>query len=163
MTKKIIETENSLNHVWSLLCEKTSIDQKSNILSIFNLIEEITLSDLHRGDKKVEAKDLKETSPFVLPKEMQYISMWRRGTLAGQGQIEQEMKIEWVSPLGKTLAMSQTPITLESGKRNLRFIFSFDKLALTVLGTYVLRLSTKEKGEGSPRVITETPVDIKLI
>jgi hypothetical protein len=42
----------------------------------------------------VEAKDLKETSPFVLPKEMQYISMWRRGTLAGQGQIEQEMKIQ---------------------------------------------------------------------
>lgn len=160
---KITDQNKTLHHLWSILCEKSSIDQTSNLLSIFNVIEEITLSDLKRNNLPIGVADLKEDAPFAIDREVHFINTWRRNVLAEENNINQDIKIEWLSPAGNVLMMKESIIKVETESKNIRVISVFDKLIVTTVGAYILKLSAKQNGETAFHGVVEIPVDIKVL
>lgn len=150
-----------LHHNWSLVCERALIDQKTNLLTIFNVIEEVTLSDLKKNGAPVGPSELKEEDKKIMQRDMCLLSAWRRDQLAGEEALEHDLKIEWISPAGNVLMQTESKINLEKGKNNLRVLINLDKIAFTTAGTYVFRLSDKNE-KNVFKSVTEIPIDFKV-
>lgn len=153
---------NEIIHQWSIMCDKSLVDQSSNLLSLLNIIEEISVSNLAKNGKKIESKELNDKVSISILKEMSYVSMWRRNALSDDA-IDREVQLEWISPQGKSLLNTTTHLQIERGKKNLRMIFNFNTLVITVPGTYVMRLSLRESQEKNFSTIVDTSVDVKLV
>jgi len=54
-----------IEHIWSVVCGSTSIDKETNTISIFNVMEQITVFT-------------NETKPFRLPAPFEIVSLWSR-------------------------------------------------------------------------------------
>lgn len=155
---------NDIIHQWSIVCQKSSVDQGSNLLSLFNNVEEITASDLMVNGMKLDLKDLTEKKPIVIAGDMEHVTLWRRGLSSNKESIiERDMMVEWVSPAGAVLIKSEASFKIEAGKQNTRVIFKIDKIAITTTGTYLIRLFIKEPKDKVYKGVTETPIDMKII
>ena len=155
---------NEIIHQWSIACDKSSVDQGSNLLSLFNIVDEITVSNLSVSEKKVDLKDMSDKNVIVVQKEMDYVSLWRRSVLQDKNSIlERNLKFEWVSPSGKVLTTNESPMQFGAGKQNMRMILRINTIAITVPGTYCIRLSSKESDKKSYITVAETPIDIKIV
>ncbi len=149
-------------HQWSVICDKSLIEQNSNLLSLLNITEGITVSNLAKDGKKIELKDLSDKEKVSISKEMSYVTMWRRNVFSGD-LIKKEIRLEWISPKGTMLLNTVSVLNMEKDIKNLRMIFNFNTLVITVPGTYVMRLSLRELQEKNFSIIVDTPVDVKVV
>jgi len=84
-----------INHVWSVVCESASIDNKSNRVSLFNTIETL-ITDVSPSEEK----------PFLFSCEL--ISLWY---FDGEGETRNgTMRLLFESPNGKQLGDLTVPI-----------------------------------------------------
>src|SRR5687768_16960451 len=87
-----------IHHAWSVLCGRSSIDSESNVVSLFDVVEEITVDGVI--DKL-----------GVLPGPYDLVSLWSREKL--DEPAEGEARWSLVTPKGRT--MRQKPGVLDLG------------------------------------------------
>jgi hypothetical protein len=156
------EINNEINHIWSILCESSTIEQGTNLLSLYRVIEEITASDVMKDGRKIDIKkEVTEMNPLAISTKIDFVAFLRREIPVVDAS-EYETKLEWISPSGKALVESKIKFDMSS-KKNVRLIFKLDKLAMTGAGTYLIRLSIKDDTKKGYRDLHETPVDVKFI
>src|SRR5437016_4271683 len=86
-----------VKHVWSILCASSSIDKETNNLSIYNMLEELTLVKSEVAQKQKEL-----TGPFLLLSlPFQLITLWER---AERGVLDEQARIQVVDPKEKILS-----------------------------------------------------------
>lgn len=61
-----------INHVWSILCQGSSLDSDSNNLSLFNILETITIYSQSKEE-------------HILPLRFEIVSMWCRDQEGSKG------------------------------------------------------------------------------
>ena len=74
-SNKIKKKKVKIDHikcVWGLLCSLSSIDQKTNNISLFNIIEQLNLPLAYFEQQKKEKRSL------ILPMPYEVILYWRR-------------------------------------------------------------------------------------
>lgn len=62
-----------IDHIWSVLCSRSTIDTESNNVSLFNVIEQINPVGLPEGARG------------LLPMEVEIVSLWVRDDVPGRG------------------------------------------------------------------------------
>ena len=97
-----------MKNVWSIICEKSSIDSKTNLLSLFNCVEEIKL--------EIDKDKIPKTEKLIIPVNFQLISLWAIENTEKESILE--IKVEIIDPKGKIL--NEFLNTLKSKKEDKR-------------------------------------------
>jgi len=144
--------KNMIKHVWSILCEKSILDQETNNVSITNAIEQLNLSLKGKPDKLSLKKGI------YIPFNLEIVTFLCTEDVANV--IEGEYKIEIKAPDGKLLQEYETHV--QSNNKRLRVRNRNIGLKVIESGVYKFNIFLKEKGEEQYRKVAELPVEVML-
>jgi hypothetical protein len=122
--------KNSFNHIWSIICSKSSVDKENNNLSLFNIIEQINSPD---------KKDI------VLPIQFDLVTLWQK--INEDGIKKADVRIELLDPNYKILTSSNYKLEVPANFKRIRSISHFDSFKITIAGNYAFKILLKEEGE----------------
>jgi hypothetical protein len=139
-----------MKNIWSIICEKSSIDAQTNLLSLFNCIEEVQLM--------IDKEKMPKSDKLVIPFNLQLISFWTIEDDTKDNSVE--TKIDLVDPKGKIL--NEFPVTLKAkkGEKRLRSVTNMQGMQITEGGRYCYRILQKKGAKFE--VASETPLDVNL-
>jgi len=142
-----------MKHIWTILCQNSSRDSNTNLLSIFNCLEEIILKiDISKTLKKDE---------FSLPISMQLVSLWSINNQNKDNTLD--ISVEMLDPDGKLLNTFTKKFDVKSGFKRFRSILNIQRIKITRAGRYIIRMKQKQVGEKDFNVVEELPLDIKVV
>jgi hypothetical protein len=137
-------------HRWSLLCHRGCIDKFSNMLSILDVTEELTIQAI---------KDpAPENASITL--ELQLVSLWARSEL-------NRPETHWSTVTVRTpdgngvLLFPPSDLDLESHSR-LRLILRIQSIPFNGEGIYWFVIGSAKSPEGPFEPVARVPLDIKL-
>ncbi|MFC1622788.1 hypothetical protein ACFL16_00140 [Patescibacteria group bacterium] len=139
-----------MQHIWSVLCRKSIIDSETNLLSMLDSFEELTV-DL--------AKNYKGES-INIPLEFELVSYWV--TEKQEGPESQKVLIELKNPQNEVIKKFDQLIKLKKNNQRLRACLRIKGIGLTGEGKYVIQV--KHKGEKSKnyKKVSEIPFYVKF-
>jgi hypothetical protein len=139
-----------MKNVWSIICEKSSIDSQTNLLSLFNCIEEMKL--------EIDKSKMPKSDKIVIPVNLQLISLWIIDDFSKENTLD--IKLELIDPAGKALNEFSNTLKSKKGDKRLRSITNIQGIQITESGRYYYRISQKKGNKFE--VVSETPLDINL-
>ena len=130
-----------------ILCERFSIDQRSNNVSLFGLIDEVHIpkSGVTEALSSGRPAAVQIQSVLLVQTERSDMNVPEKGTL----------ECRLVDPGGAELGVSRTEVNLEQGRR-IRSAFNIDVLPITGEGIYRYRLFYVT--DGASQQVDELPV-----
>lgn len=147
---------NQLKHIWTILVQSSSTDSNTNLFSLFNAVDEITV-DINQKDVKNDKKE----SPIGIPVSFQIVSLWKRNNNL-ELELKNQVKIYLLDPKGKELQHIEYPMVIPADKKRMRFITPINGMNITVGGEYRFVLTIKEPGKTSFEKIVEVPIDVVI-
>lgn len=136
---------------WMILCENVSVDNKTNNVSIFNVVEEIKL------DINVKESD-KNSEIIFLPIKQKLISFWFNDNPTGMPNIK--ARLQFFDPGKKLLQETPLEINFEDGKKRLRFIIDLNGLMVTTSGQYTFSMVLENSGMFIRAGVTDVEIDV---
>ncbi|HVQ44710.1 MAG TPA: hypothetical protein VMT30_07145 [Candidatus Saccharimonadia bacterium] len=134
-----------IRHLWSILATQSSVDQQTNNLSIFDVMEELTVQ------LPVDAK-----LPAVVPLKHTIVSLWQKER--GK-EVNFELRIEIVGPNGNKLGEIVQKIKTLPQHRRMRTITQMETFPLVGAGEYTFKVFTSES-DTVRTLQSELPLDI---
>jgi hypothetical protein len=139
-----------MKNIWSIICEKSSVDSQTNLLSLFSCIEEVKLeidkTKMPKGDK------------IVIPASFQLVSFWAIEDSTKENSTE--IKVEFVDPKGKVLNEFKSILKAKKGIKRMRNITNIQGVPITESGRYYYKVSQKKGNKF--KVVSELPFDIDV-
>lgn len=143
-----------MKHIWSILCQKSSVDIESNLLSLFNCAEEINLIIN-------QSKTLKD-GVQAIKIELELVSFWiTEGVNKNEDDIL-EIKIELLDPDKKILSSSKNKLNIKKGIQRFRNRIKIEGLYVSKEGRYTFNVWAKSGGKKEHKLVAELPLDIKI-
>jgi len=142
--------------VWGLLCSLSSIDQERNNISLFNIIEQVTLP------KNFFEKQLADKKDYIFPLPHEIVLCWKRtfDTSVFNEEIFADFKIKTVDPLGRVLQEILNPIKFPPNMKRLRVRFAMQGVLASEPGNYVHQIEMKVQNQKDFRKILEIPFEV---
>jgi hypothetical protein len=141
-----------MKHIWSILCQNSSIDKNTNLLSLFNCIEELSLGI--EKDKVSKGKNL------VIPITFQLISFWTIENPVQKNILD--IQLEIFDPSGELLSTFKKNFDIAEKALRFRSIISINGIKITKEGRYIMKVLQKEDNEKKLKVVAELPLDVKI-
>lgn len=140
-----------MKHIWTVLCQKSSIDFETNLLSLFNCIEEMTLTI---------DKSKAPSGNLIIPAELELVSYW----LVEEKNKENSLNIkgELLDPENKILNTFEKSFPISKEILRFRNRIHIQNLPITKAGRYKFRIYQKDI-KNVFRMVTELPLDINMI
>lgn len=144
-----------IKNLWTLVCKSSSIDNETNNVTLFNVIEEIgflinpvTGNALNFAEKK------------TIPLDIELISLWKRGS--SSGNLTADVKIELLDP--KNVVMQEIPYKIEFKPQHerMRTRIRISSINVTSQGEYNFSILLKEQGGKSFVEVARAPIVIKI-
>ncbi len=139
-----------MENIWAIICEKSSIDSQTNLLSLFNCIEEIKI--------EIDKEKMPESDKLVVPINLQVISLWLVKDFTKENS--SEIKLEFIDPKGKVLNEFINVLQVKPGEKRMRNIANIQGLQITEEGRYYYRISQKKSNKFIE--VVKLPLDINL-
>jgi len=138
-----------MQHIWSILCKSSSIDQDTNLITLRDCIEQfdITLS------KKTEEK-------VVAPIEFEIVNLWS-GNQSDKTK-KFEIKTELYDPKNTKINEFLGSFIFQQNMKRMRTRMKIKGLQVTSTGTYIFKVKIKEKSQKQYKEVAELPLDITL-
>lgn len=140
-------------HLWTIICEKATIDRDTNNISLIEIIEGISVG--------VEAQqDLNKplASTIVLPVTWTVVSTYVRDDLTTVEKAEGELRL--ISPSGQTMATSPFEIDLTQFVR-MHCLMKFVGWPVSEPGHQLLKVAVKST-EGKQIQTVEVPLEVRF-
>ncbi|HVZ75856.1 MAG TPA: hypothetical protein VG934_01130 [Candidatus Paceibacterota bacterium] len=144
-------------HVWSVLCEKSTIDSDSNNITLFNITEQINIPkaiSVHVG----EAPET-DQNPQGIFFNRELVTLWRRDTGAELESFGFDAKIELIDPKGKLLQTMEFSPEFQHFRR-LRTRINWQILPTTLAGEYLFRVLIRDGKDFE--MVSEVPLEVVL-
>jgi hypothetical protein len=141
---------NNIKHIWSILCERSSIDQNTNNISLFNVLEQINV------DKKVLEMAKTSQKSVIATINYQLITLWQKE--AEKKKINFEQKIEVVDANGKILASAPKRLEIPASQTRIRAINNFEGLPITGMGEYAFKIYLKDEYDEKYKIYASIPL-----
>lgn len=138
-----------IDHVWSVLCARSVTDNRTNTVSLFNVLEQIQIASVQGV-----------LAPGLLPAAIELVSLWTRSEpgqpARGSG------RIEVVLPDGSVAVEQAFDVDL-SGFERLRTQAALSAIPIVGPGRYVFRISKQLQGEEDWVEVARIPLQIDII
>jgi hypothetical protein len=141
-----------MKHIWSIICQQSSIDFETNSLSLFNCAEEISVVvdkiQVHQNDK------------IVIPVEFQLVSSW----LVEDTEKDDNLRIkeEIVDSEQKVLNSFENSFEIKKGALRFRNRTNIKGLPVTKEGRYYIKVWQWIDKQNKFEIASESPLDVKL-
>ncbi len=139
-----------MKNVWSIICNNSSIDSQTNLLSLFNCIEEMKL--------EIDKSKMPKSDKIIIPVNLQLISFWTIDDFLKENT--SDIKLELIDPTGKILNEFFNTLKSKKGDKRLRSITNIQGIQITESGRYFYRILQKKKNKFE--MVSETPLDIDI-
>ncbi len=139
-----------MKHIWSLICEKSSIDSETNNISIFNCIEEIEII--------VDKSKMPQKNILLIPISFQLLSLWDLNK-----EKNLELKIDILDPDNKTVHSLNPIFSINENFKRFRSKVNFEGMPISKNGRHTIRISRKlEPDLNKYKNEVEIPLDINI-
>lgn len=133
-----------INHVWSVLCSTAIIDRDTNLVSLINILEEITVNDEPKAGG-------------VLPIALDILSLWTR---SNPGEpCRGRSRITLIGPDEKATNQIETEIDLTTHER-LRARGHFEGLPASEPGINFFQVELQTEGREDWETVARIPLKI---
>jgi hypothetical protein len=141
-----------IQYVWGLISQSSAIDEERNNISLFNVIDQISVSS------EGFAEDSK--TKVNMPHEISLT--WRRtvGLSLVDRPVSFGCRIELVDPTGDVLEQVTKTFKLQENSRRTRQRIRVDGFVITEPGDYVYRVKTKEDDDDDFQTVNEIPFEV---
>lgn len=139
-----------IDHIWTVICSRAVIDQRSRNVSIQSVVEQLNINAVPEPD-------------FVLNIKLEAVSFWVRTDpdISSRGQT----RLSFLTPSGDSLGSFESEIDLSEHERG-RTIIHFDQLPIQTPGRHYFRIELRSEGESEwnnvaaiPLMVVFTPPD----
>jgi hypothetical protein len=143
-----------MNHVYTLLCRGVSIDQETNVVSVFGIVEELAAVVSPKGGEEQDKK-----LHFALSLSFEVITLWCRTNddVPEKGFAQ----LEIINPSGELLSAHQYVVDLTEHQRN-RSRGQLIGFPATVSGRYAFRISKRPSEDADWQIEYVYPVSVKM-
>jgi len=141
-----------MKHIWTVLCQKSSIDFETNLLSLFNCVEQLDL-EIDKSKQLIEN--------LVLPIELSLISFWIIEDSNQDNNLE--MKYQLTDPNKKILNQFNYKFEIKKGSLRFRNRIHIQGLNISVPGRYTINIMQKKDGGiGEFVEVLNLPLDVNI-
>ena len=149
----------------AIICQNASVDQQTNAVSLFNVVEDVTLSDKPLTPEEARAGGETKDFPVKTQVNNKYVLVAQIEREAGINKDSQaQMKLIVTDPDGEEMVNNDFPLAFGIGDtRKTRAIINFDGMLVTKTGRYTYSLSTKAAGEDSYQEQFVSWIDVKIL
>lgn len=139
-----------MKHIWSILCMRSVVDQRTNSISIIDSLEEITV-----GVKKEEKKNKKI---FIRGFNYEIVSFIAREN--SDSLQKGELSIELFNPQNKPGKKHIQKFDMRKGIKRVRVQISVNGISLSTEGRYIFRIGLNGHNDKSFKIVSELPLDV---
>ena len=150
--------------LWALLCQNASVDQQTNAVSLFNVIEELTLSPAPLNTAKKPSSTETMDFPAKTQVNTKYSLVVMTERESGMNRDSQVMmRLSITDPAGEKLFSHEFPAQFGfTDKVRARAIINFENMVVTKTGRYTYTISTKSAGEKDFQEQYSTSLVVKI-
>lgn len=148
-----------LKNIWSALCSRTAVDSQTNNISLFDILEQITV-DLSREGFKTGSSTKLEDARKAVPYEYSLVTFWTKTQLGAS--VKATIKLEIYDPLNQKLKEETFDIVVPELNKRVRHITRFKHLFITSSGIYNFRLSIKKDDQSDYQLVSEVPLEVSF-
>jgi hypothetical protein len=141
-----------MKHIWTILCQSSAVDIKTNLLSLFDCVEEITLGI----DKAKAPKD----KNLIIPVKFQLVSFWIVEDQNKENVLE--VKNQILDPDGTLLSESEQKFDIKQGIKRFRTRIMINNFTISKEGVYIIKILQRKEEKKGLRAVTEVPIDVKI-
>lgn len=143
-----------INHIWSLLCRRSVIDSETNNLSVYDILEQLTV------DIKIKKGNENKAAKINIPIEYEVISFWVK--TPGIKEFKGGIKLEIINPEGKVEKTFEQPLEIPKDKRRLRSRIRISGFVADTAGNYIFRINYKESDKEQYKKAADIPLEVIL-
>lgn len=142
--------------VWGLLCSLSSVDQEKNNISLFNVIDQITIP------KSFFEKQLVDKMDYIFPLPHEIVLCWKRtfDISVFNEEIFADFKIKTIDPSGMVLQETLNSIKLPQNIMRLRVRFPMQGILASQPGNYAHQIEVKSQNQKDFKKILEIPFEV---
>ncbi len=133
-----------------MLCEGSSIDQKKNNLTLFNIIEQLNINI----GQKLDGEEI------IVPVNMEIVTLWSVENTEKSSNAD--IEIELIDPRKKVLSTMKYKLEIPEKIRRGRSIGSIRNLKVTESGDYIFRIKIRSTRQMSFIEAGEVSLEIYL-
>ncbi|MFA5933428.1 MAG: hypothetical protein WCV81_04095 [Microgenomates group bacterium] len=143
-----------IKHIWSVLCQKSSVDQLSNNISLFDVFEALEV-DIKSASNVKPTTD----SSYNVPVQYQVVTLLSKDT-ADSKDTQYSIRITLVNPEEKEKILVDQNLTFLANKKRMRSINQIQGLPVNKSGDYhfIVELKHEEKFQK----VADLPLEVKL-
>lgn len=132
--------------VRGLICSLSSVDQERNNISLFNVIEQISVS---KDFFLEQVKHSKNGNHLLFPIQIEIVLLLRRvlQLAISEGEISTDLKLTLIDPRGQNVQTLILPVLLKKDKRRAHVRIKIDSLPFTVPGDYFYKVEVRVVGK----------------
>ena len=146
-----------IQHAWTILSSGVSVDQDSNNLTLFNLIDQVVIHKNQLVEIPLVGGGKEPAAPigFVI------VSQWRK--LKENTAIKGDVSVELLDPTGVMRQKIDYSVDLPEKIERLRSRLQWNGLRVTTSGVYTFRISLKEEGQKEFNPVGEAYLKVELL
>jgi hypothetical protein len=149
--------KNSIRFITGMLCESSAVDQGTQNLSVFKVLEQIKLDVVTTDPTRTAESEKKINIPF----NFEIISLWKRQNVTDLGKdIDTNIEIELVDPNGDVLQTVAIDVHLPATKIRSRFILKVQGIGVTTSGEYSVRFKEMDGKGNRSETLATLPFDV---
>lgn len=138
-----------MQHIWTVICEKSITDKENNLISLIGCIEQFNLRE---PEPKTDSRQKGIKVRFEI------ISLWFDESTSKK-RIG-EAQVELYDPSCKRIRGSGFRFEMPQKYRRIRTRVIIEGLPITTFGKYLFKISYKDPKSKKYQKVTEIPVDI---
>lgn len=143
-------------HTWSVLCKKASVDSETNVISLFEVIERLTITQ-----NPVAPTPAKALSEFIMPLDFEVVTLISNITKEDRNPfIKIELfnsQNEKVGEIEDRLEVTPTEAT------SLRSRVVFNIIKIKGEGTYIFKVNLKRNKKENYKEVAKIPLEVKIV
>ena len=144
-----------MNHNWSILCKKSVIEAESNVISLLELMEKITI-----GQRIASTGSVIVPNQFVMPLDFELVSHFSG---ISKNNVKPFLKVELFNKQSEKMGQTEHELKINSNAKTLRSRVIFNGVKIKGEGTYTFKVSLKENEKGSYKEVANIPLEIEIM
>jgi hypothetical protein len=140
-----------IEHIWSVLCTRSIIEGSTGLLSLIDVLEEVTLGEL---------PPLEDNKEQIIRLPVSVASLWQRKPESDP--TKGTVRLSLISPHQETVKEFEYEADLSKEKQRLRTIARLDGIRFRGIGTYRFLVQIRGEKETDWREVATLPLSIKL-
>lgn len=141
-----------MKNIWSVLCSRALIDQRSNSLSLIDCIDEMTIT----FPSPEAMANLEKKVPLVF----EVVSLWHDEE-GKEAERVLPYVIEIYDPQGLKIGEFKNQAKFEAGKTRLRTIVGINGMKVTTEGVYIFKIQQQVVDE--LKLAAEIPLNVRFL